>query len=83
MDKETLVRQLDEGFKVLTYDEKVVLQLFYYEDLNYAEISEVLSKDIGEVGILLSMTKTKMRSYTDVFDKIDGLTQRGMQLMKM
>lgn len=80
MDKKELVKQLDEGFKVLTYYEKIVLQLFYYEELNYSEISEIIEKDIGEVGLLLCTAKTKMKSFTDIFEKIDNIQNNALKL---
>ena len=82
MDKDVLVRQLNEGMKTLSFNEKVILQLWYYEELTLDEICIVMDMDMGSVGIELSMAKTKMRMFTTIFDDIDKFGQKGLNMVR-
>ena len=81
MTREELAIQLEEGFKHTTFEEKVVLQLVYYEDLSDAEVCEVMGIGFEELGMILCNAKTKMRAFTSIFDDIDGIGKRGISLM--
>ncbi len=82
MDKEVLIKSLQEGFTTLSYEEKIILQLFYYEDLSMDEICDVMSIDHAKAGIYLSTAKTKMKSFTSIFEEIDKIGQRGLAIIK-
>lgn len=70
-DKETLVRQLNEGFTHLSDKERLVLTLYYFEELTEEEISYVLELSFFDVDMLLTQAKTIMRTYTNIFDELD------------
>ena len=71
MSKEELIKQLNLGMQFLLSDERLVLQLVYYEDLSYDEVCEVMDLPLGKVGVLLNNAKIKMRTFTPIFDDID------------
>lgn len=79
VNKEMLTKQLNEGFKFLEEKEKLALLLKYFEELTDAEICEVLEVTPFDCGILLHSAKTKMRSFTAIFDDIDELYGKGRQ----
>ncbi len=80
-DKETLTRQLNMGMAHLSKEEQLTLILFYYEDLNVAEICAVLEITPNVMGLYLASAKTKMRTYTDIFDQLDKRGAKGLQIM--
>lgn len=55
----------------LTEQEKLALLLTYYEDLNILEILKVMEIDEFSYQKLITNARTKMRAFTDIFDKID------------
>lgn len=71
MDKQTLAKKLEQGMSYLTELEKLVLLLTYYEDLTIIEIMTILGISEYEYQKLITNAKTKMRIFTDIFDKID------------
>lgn len=73
MNKENLVEALKKGMSYMTEQEKMVLILTYYEELNIVEVMSVLDIDEYTYQKLLTNAKTKMRPYTDIFDKIDQM----------
>ncbi len=70
-DKEQLKNALDKGLQYLTDMEKYALFLTYYEDLNVSEILLVLEIDSITYTQYLTNAKTKMRSFTNIFDELD------------
>jgi len=70
LDKETLTNQITKGFEYLTEKEQLVLILLYYEDCSPKEICQILDLTFGEYINLSTNAKTKMRHFTDIFDKI-------------
>ena len=70
-DKKQLKEALDKGLQYLTDMEKYALFLTYYEDLSLQEILLVL--EITDVDYVKYITnaKTKMRSFTSIFDELD------------
>ena len=70
-DKEQLKDALDKGLQYLTDMEKYALFLTYYEDLNLLEILSVLEIDSMTYMQYLTNAKTKMRSFTNIFDELD------------
>ncbi len=73
MNKESLVEALTKGMSYMTEQEKMVLILTYYEELNIVEVMSVLDIDEYTYQKLLTNAKTKMRLFTDIFDKIDQM----------
>lgn len=71
MNKQELTSQLEQGMKYLTEQEKLALLLTYYEDLNILEIMTVMEVDEYSYQKLITNARTKMRAFTDIFDKID------------
>lgn len=71
MTKQELAIKLEQGMKYLTEQEKLALLLTYYEDLNILEIVTVMEVDEYSYQKLITNARTKMRAFTDVFDKID------------
>ena len=69
------------GMQFLSYHEKIVLQLVYYEDLTDDEVCEVMNISLDKMGILLSNAKIKMRSFTTIFDDIDNMGKTGIRIM--
>lgn len=80
----TKVCELDETFKDVQVEKddlsfalkklpkkySVVLHLFYYEDLSIREIAEILSLKEGNVGMLLSRARQKLK---EILEKEDLL----------
>ncbi len=81
-DKDVLAKQLNEGLKTLSYDERMALTLFYFEEMNEAEIAAVLEKPYVDVEVALCQARMKMRSFTSIFDDIDKIGKTGIDLMK-
>lgn len=76
MSKEALLEQLNKGFECLTSKERLILTLYYYEELTPAEIGCALSEPLSEIEIYLAQAKTKMRIFTKIFDMIESETQQ-------
>ena len=76
-ERNELVKRLNEGMAHLSQNEKYVLLLKYYEDLNDSEICEVLSITKKEYANLITMAKMKMNPYTFIFDEIDKMNREG------
>ena len=66
-----MTNALEQGMKYLTEQEKLALLLTYYEDLNILEIMTVMDIDEYSYQKLITNARTKMRAFTDIFDKID------------
>lgn len=71
MNKQELTIKLEQGMQYLTEQEKLALLLTYYEDLNILEILKVMEIDEFSYQKLITNARTKMRTFTDIFDKID------------
>lgn len=71
VSSEDLTKKLNAGFANMSSDAKLVLTLFYYEDLTVSEIACILDKSVYDINRLLLTAKIIMRKYTDIFDKID------------
>ena len=71
MNKRELTIKLEQGMQYLTEQEKLALLLTYYEDLNILEILKVMELDEFSYQKLITNARTKMRAFTDIFDKID------------
>ncbi len=71
MNKQELTIKLEQGMQYLTEQEKLALLLTYYEDLNILEILKVMEIDEFSYQKLITNARTKMRAFTDIFDKID------------
>lgn len=82
MDKKTVVKQLNKGFAYLTEREKLVLTLAYFEELSEEEIGYVLNLHLHTVSIELAQAKTKMRSFTTIFDDIDEIGRKSLKMLK-
>lgn len=80
--RDDLVENLKTGLAFLTNEERLVLTLYYYEDLNTTEIAEVISIPINTVGILLSQAQSKMKPFTTIFADIDRMGEKGLSIMK-
>lgn len=61
---------LSFALKKLPKKYSVVLHLFYYEDLSIREIAEILSLKEGNVGMLLSRARQKLK---EILEKEDLL----------
>ena len=70
-NKQQLKEDLDNGLKYLTQEEKYVLFLTYYEDLNIAEVCAILSITPMQYDRLAINAKAKMRKFTQIFDDLD------------
>ena len=82
IDKQMLVDQLNRGFVFLTKREKLILTLFYFEELTEAEISSVLELPYQTINVELVQAKTKMRSFTTIFDDIDEIGKKSMEMIR-
>jgi len=71
VNKQELTIKLEQGMQYLTEQEKLALLLTYYEDLNILEILKVMEIDEFSYQKLITNARTKMRAFTDIFDKID------------
>ena len=81
LSKEELVSQLNKDFQHLTDRERLILTLFYFEDLTEEEIGYVTGEHLHTVQLDLAQAKTKMRGYTTIFDDIDELGKKSMRLI--
>lgn len=63
VEKEELAKKLTEAMKLLTEKEKLVIQLYYYEDLNFVEIASILEVSGSRVSQLHSNAIYKMRPF--------------------
>jgi RNA polymerase sigma-70 factor (ECF subfamily) len=65
IEKEAIKKESDEGFKLmldkLKPEYKEVLVLRFFEDKDYAEISDILEKPMGTVATLISRAKEQFR----------------------
>jgi RNA polymerase sigma factor FliA len=61
LDKSEIKRQLMNATRELDEREKVVLTLYYYEDLDYKEIAEVLDVTVSRISQLHSGIMAKLR----------------------
>lgn len=82
MDKQELTEQLNKGFVHLTQQEKLILTLFYFEELSVEEIAYAMDIHLHTVNIDLSQAKTKMRGYTTIFDDVDNIGRKSMELIR-
>lgn len=73
--REVLVEQLNIWFSYLSEKERLILTLFYYEDLTVEEIAAVLELNSSEVVLLFNQAKTIIRQFTDIFDRLDKVTK--------
>ena len=71
-DKQTLTEQLNKGFEHLSDRERLILTLFYFEELTVDEICYILETPYFEVITLFNQAKTIMRQFTKIFDDIDN-----------
>ena len=81
MSREILIQQLNMGMQFLSYQEKIVLQLVYYEDLTDDEVCEVMDISLDKMGMLLCSARLKMRSFTSIFDDIDNAGKTGIRIV--
>ena len=61
VDKRKLVEQVKEVLKLMREDYREILVLKYLEDYDYNEISDILKKPLGTVGVLLSRAKENFK----------------------
>lgn len=81
-NREEITEQLNEGFKHLSCTEKMTLTLFYFEELNEAEICRVLDIAYEAVDMALTTARMKMRAFTTIFDEIDNMGKRGISITR-
>lgn len=74
VQEEELKKKLTESLKLLTEKERVVIELYYYEDLTLKEISRVLDVSESRISQLHTKALTKMRkklgSYMEILTDI-------------
>ena len=63
VEKEELAQKLTEAMKLLTEKEKLVIQLYYYEDLSFVEIANILEVSGSRISQLHSNAIYKMRPF--------------------
>lgn len=63
IEKQELAQKLTEAMELLTEKEKLVIQLYYYEDLNFVEIASILEVSGPRVSQLHSNAIYKMRPF--------------------
>lgn len=63
IEKQELAQKLTEAMELLTEKEKLVIQLYYYEDLNFVEIASILEVSGSRVSQLHSNAIYKMRPF--------------------
>ena len=73
--REVLAEQLNIWFSYISEKERLILTLFYYEDLTVEEIAVVLELNSSEVVLLFNQAKTIIRQFTDIFDRLDKVTK--------
>lgn len=72
-DKNTLIKQLNKGLEQLSEKERMVLTLFYFEEMTEDEIAQILDISIFDENIYLMQAKVIMSSFTPIFEDIDKL----------
>lgn len=60
IDDKVLKQEIKEAIKKLDIKYREVLQLKYYDDLSYEEISDIIKKPVNTVGTLLNRAKKKL-----------------------
>ena len=63
VEKQELAQKLTEAMELLTEKEKLVIQLYYYEDLNFVEIASILEVSGSRVSQLHSNAIYKMKPF--------------------
>lgn len=63
VEKKELAQKLTEAMKLLTEKEKLVIQLYYYEDLSFVEIANILEVSGSRISQLHSNAIYKMRPF--------------------
>jgi RNA polymerase sigma-70 factor (ECF subfamily) len=61
IDKENLEKWLNSNLKAIPYKYKEVLTLYYFEELSYKEISDVLLIPTSTVGIRIKRAKELLK----------------------
>lgn len=61
--------KLEEALELLTDKERMVLALYYYEDMNMKEIAKVLGYTEGRISQIHQQALLKLRSYFKIEDK--------------
>ncbi len=61
--------KLEEGLSFLTEKERLVLALYYYEDLNMKEIAKVLGYTEGRISQIHQQALLKLRAYFKIEEK--------------
>lgn len=64
-----LQEKLEEALSLLTEKERLVLALYYYEDLNMKEIAKVLGYSEGRISQLHQQALLKLRTYFNLTQK--------------
>jgi RNA polymerase sigma-70 factor, ECF subfamily len=60
-ENEDLKKELLDGLSLLDSKYKEVLQLYYFEDQTYEEISDILHIPVNHVGVLMYRAKKKLK----------------------
>lgn len=66
-----LKAKLEEALELLGEKERLVLSLYYYEDLNMKEIAKVLGYTEGRISQILKQALLKLRAYFKIENKIN------------
>lgn len=61
IDKKKLIEEIDKSFDKLKPKYKEPLFLYYYENLSYQEISEILQIPVSTVGVRIKRAKEKIK----------------------
>ena len=66
VEEEELKKKLGESLELLTEKERIVIELYYYEELTLKEISRVLEVSESRISQLHTKALTKMRPYGNI-----------------
>lgn len=72
VNRQDIKRMLDQCLKQLHPHYREPLVLYYYEDMDYREIAEILQIPTSTVGVRLKRGKTMLKKFVASFNEIHG-----------
>mgnify|MGYP001347485200 CR=1 FL=1 len=60
-DKKTVIEELNNSFKKLDTKHREILTLYYYEEMGYKEIADILEIPISTVGVRILRAKRELK----------------------
>lgn len=63
MEKETRIRQLEEGITTLNTEQRTCVELFYLRDKSYQEVADLTGFDLNQVKSFIQNGKRNLKNY--------------------